>query len=242
MSEADVLREELSPPQGQAAIPPAKISMQPSRGGGQGVLWDRFQEIARECGLELFDIDSPHSRYGTLRVYITRPRGSAACTPNISFPLTTGTETASEVDSSGVVPLVLQTRSVTSGGIAFEDCVRVSKQISALMESEEGQTLGLSDNDWSLEVSSPGINRTLRLPEHFAGAIGERIRLKIPSALLAPEGGDPSAPSGRKRQLVVGVLRALEGELLQVELEKTGQSLKVPLGQVYEARVDFLFK
>jgi ribosome maturation factor RimP len=40
----------------------------------------------------------------------------------------------------------------------------------------------LIDGSFQLEVSSPGLERTLRRPEHFAGAQGQRVSVKFTSA------------------------------------------------------------
>jgi ribosome maturation factor RimP len=36
------------------------------------------------------------------------------------------------------------------------------------------------NSPYRLEVSSPGIERKLRKPEHFQGAVGEKVKLKVP--------------------------------------------------------------
>jgi ribosome maturation factor RimP len=41
--------------------------------------------------------------------------------------------------------------------------------------------------DYSVEVSSPGLDRPLRRPEHFAGAVGRRVRLRTAGRKLKGE-------------------------------------------------------
>jgi hypothetical protein len=58
--------------------------------------------------------------------------------------------------------------------IGVGECAKLSKRIIDLEDAEElmpGETL--------LEVSSPGINRRLRRPEHFARAVGERVKITV---------------------------------------------------------------
>ena len=50
---------------------------------------------------------------------------------------------------------------------------------------------------YSLEVSSPGLERPLRTPVHFARAVGETISVK--AAAEAAEGGDEAAKPVRAR-------------------------------------------
>ena len=60
------------------------------------------------------------------------------------------------------------------GGITVEDCERVSREVSA--------TLDVNDpipQNYRLEVSSPGIDRPLVKPEHFARFIGHAISVRL---------------------------------------------------------------
>ena len=55
----------------------------------------------------------------------------------------------------------------------MDDLTRVSRQLSALLDAED-----TIDGAYTLEVSSPGVNRPLKKPEHFARFIGKRIRIR----------------------------------------------------------------
>ena len=59
------------------------------------------------------------------------------------------------------------------GGANVDDLSRVSRQLSAVLDEHD-----LIDGAYTLEVSSPGINRPLRRPEHFTRFIGKRIRVR----------------------------------------------------------------
>ena len=75
---------------------------------------------------------------------------------------------------------------------------------------------------YTLEVSSPGFDRVLRTREHFERFIGERIfaELKLPI-------------EGRRRY--VGVLKAIAGDAIVVEVDGTVHSL--PLARIQKARL-----
>jgi len=109
--------------------------------------------------------------------------------------------------------------------VTFEDCVRVTKRLLDIDEQN-----AFVPASCVLEVSSPGINRTLRLPVHFSGAVGERVRLKFRN-------------SQNSYQVVTGQLRAVTDGVLEVEVEekKHKDTLSIPLAEVKEARVDFKF-
>ena len=63
------------------------------------------------------------------------------------------------------------------GGITLDDCGELTNQIDAILEMEN-----LVDGAYILEVSSPGVQRVLKKPEHFKRFIGERVKviLKVP--------------------------------------------------------------
>jgi len=102
------------------------------------------------------------------------------------------------------------------GGITLDDCADVSRHLSRLLEVE-----GV-DYD-RLEVSSPGLDRPLRRPADFARFVGHRVDVKM---RLADE-------QGRRRY--VGLLRALEGGAVTVEVE--GRMVALPLEGMERARL-----
>jgi ribosome maturation factor RimP len=61
--------------------------------------------------------------------------------------------------------------------------------LDALSDASRAVTRALDDTDliagaYTLEVTSPGLERTLRTPQHFARAVGEQIKVKlIPGAV-----------------------------------------------------------
>lgn len=57
-----------------------------------------------------------------------------------------------------------------AGGVGIDDCSRVSKRLGDALEMN--QTV---PHRFVLEVSSPGIERRLRTPEHFARYVGSRV-------------------------------------------------------------------
>jgi ribosome maturation factor RimP len=58
------------------------------------------------------------------------------------------------------------------GGITIEDCKNVSKQISRELDSGD-----LLHGRYTLEVSSPGVERALKRMEHYVWAIGKFIEV-----------------------------------------------------------------
>jgi ribosome maturation factor RimP len=104
-----------------------------------------------------------------------------------------------------------------ASGVGLEECARTSRALGALLD---GQPEG--PERYTLEVSSPGINRPLTKPEHFQRFLGERAKLRLTAPL---DGG----------LAVTGVLRGLEGDDLLIET--TVGTKRVPLDQIARARL-----
>lgn len=185
----------------------------------QSSLWSVIHAVALEEGVELFDIDMPgeggeSEGRGLLRVYITRDRSKDAQSVEPAAPIS---------EDGTVLPAeVLRT------GVLFEECVRVSKRLLDIDESD-----GLIPDNCLLEVSSPGVNRRLRRVEHFVGAIGERVRVKFRGE---NNSGDKTS------QTVTGLLRSVIGETLEIDGEEKSGAVSVSLCDVKEARIDFKFE
>lgn len=81
-------------------------------------------------------------------------------------------------------------------GIMLADCEFVSKQIGALLDVEDPLP-----GSYTLEVSSPGLDRRLRTAEHFERFSGDLVRIELKQAV-----------SGRKR---------FKGRLLGIDAEDT---------------------
>ena len=60
------------------------------------------------------------------------------------------------------------------GGITIDDCERVSKTVEDPLESA-----GIIPRQYTLEVSSPGVDRPLRRPQDFERFIGSRVVIKM---------------------------------------------------------------
>jgi ribosome maturation factor RimP len=80
-------------------------------------------------------------------------------------------------------------------GITLDDCARVSHQLSGVLDVRDPIRV-----PYTLEVSSPGLDRPLFRPEQFQRYLGHRIRVRITGhmegrrnfvgELLAVRGGD----------------------------------------------------
>jgi ribosome maturation factor RimP len=60
-----------------------------------------------------------------------------------------------------------------TGGVTHADCEAVSRELGTILDVEDAVPGGA----YTLEVSSPGMDRKLTRPEHFERFVGSRVRL-----------------------------------------------------------------
>jgi ribosome maturation factor RimP len=102
-------------------------------------------------------------------------------------------------------------------GISLEDCEKVSRAVSALLDVEDPVP-----GNYDLEVSSPGLDRKLTKVEHFQRFIGETVQVKLRFPM-----------DGRRR--FRGSLVAQQQEEIVVEVD--GESYSLPLSMIDTARL-----
>lgn len=102
-------------------------------------------------------------------------------------------------------------------GITVDDCEKVSHHLSGVLDVEDPIPGG-----YTLEVSSPGLDRPLRKPADFAHQTGQRARIE----LTVPQNG---------RRRFSGVLSGVDqGDVL---IEVDGQPFRLPFAQIGKARL-----
>jgi ribosome maturation factor RimP len=107
-------------------------------------------------------------------------------------------------------------------GITLEDCQRVSREVSAVLDVHD-----IVPHAYSLEVSSPGINRPLRTAEHFRRFAGKKAKIKLRVGVAGRRNY-----SGR----VVKVDGAQGSEQLTVEVD--GKEHVLPLSDLERATLE----
>ena len=130
----------------------------------------------------------------------------------------------------GVLRIFLCNRDGRTDGIGHAQCAAVSRKVCDLPQIEE-----IAPGDVSIEVSSPGINRKLTRPEHFAGAVGERVKITL-LGVYQP------GPEQRKRSVLRGLLRQVDEGRVTLDDEETGEQVCLPRSEVKSIRVDFNFE
>jgi ribosome maturation factor RimP len=181
-------------------------------------LWQMFEPDAREMGLEIFEIEVPNSRSRVLRIYLARSQDSTV--PDVA---------------NGSQKVIGEDNPIKAG-VSLDECALFSKKISRMEGFED-----LFHEHWTLEVSSPGINRRLTRPEHFKGAVGERVKVKFRGESLGTEDQIACESQPVRNVVTKGILTQFDGKTLTIEDEEKLGPVKVEYALVNEARVDFLF-
>ena len=103
-------------------------------------------------------------------------------------------------------------------GIAVEDCARVSEQVGSVLDVEDPIT-----GEYTLEVSSPGMDRLLFRLDQYRAYVGEvlEMRLRIPF-------------EGRRK--FKGVLTGIEGEDVVIQVDD--HEYLLPHSAVDKARIE----
>ena len=65
-----------------------------------------------------------------------------------------------------------------SGQITLDDCAKVSRLVSDVLDGEGVMQGGVAAGRYPLEVSSPGLDRPLTRPDHFVRFVGQPVRLR----------------------------------------------------------------
>jgi len=102
-------------------------------------------------------------------------------------------------------------------GIGVDDCEKVSRQLSAVLDVEDP-----IHGEYTLEVSSPGMDRPLFTAEQFQRYVGSDVRVKLLSTAV-----------GRKNYR--GQLLSVDDQQLQMQVDK--ETVSLSLDQIDTARV-----
>lgn len=104
-------------------------------------------------------------------------------------------------------------------GVTLNDCETVSRDLGAILDVED-----IIHHAYTLEVSSPGLDRTLSRPEHFRRFSGSAVKVKTYQQV-----------NGQK--VFHGTLMGLSGDSVAMKLE-TGSVLEIPLKDIAKASLE----
>lgn len=102
-------------------------------------------------------------------------------------------------------------------GVTLDDCARVSREVSALLDAEDPIPC-----PFTLEVSSPGFDRALRKRAHFDRFLGSRVFVELK---------EPRA--GRRRY--TGTLLSVDEGGIAIEVDR--EHVVLPFSEIGKARL-----
>ena len=104
-------------------------------------------------------------------------------------------------------------------GITLDDCERASRQVSAVLDVEDpirGQ--------YTLEMSSPGLDRPLFTAAHFAQFVGHQVKLRLHRPI-----------EGRRK--FKAVINKVEGDVIYLTEPETDEAWQISLDNIEKANL-----
>ncbi|MFV2071522.1 MAG: ribosome maturation factor RimP [Thermoanaerobaculales bacterium] len=108
-------------------------------------------------------------------------------------------------------------------GVGLDRCSSVSRQASAMLDVEDP-----FDHPYTLEISSPGLDRKLYSLEEYRRFVGRRVKIRM-------------QPSYRQHRQVIGDLLGVRDEVVRLVADD-GTELELPLEDIFEARLEVDWK
>jgi len=96
----------------------------------------------------------------------------------------------------------------TPQGVTLEQCTQLSREAGNLLDVED-----ILHGSYTLEVSSPGLDRTFFTPEQMRDYLGREIRIMFSRPV-----------EGRKK--FTGILKSVSEEQIRIELEGSGEEFR----------------
>jgi ribosome maturation factor RimP len=172
---------------------------------------EKVREVAERVGasegIEIVDVEflgGGHSR--VLRIFIDRPAPSiqtlASPTP------------ATPIEATGTTHGAPQ-------GVTHADCEFISHQVGTILDVEDV----IPGQEYTLEVSSPGVERKLTKPREFERFVGHKVKIVL------------RQPVENQRQWI-GALKSFTQGMITIE-PAPGKSVQFPFDQIEKANLKF---
>lgn len=104
-------------------------------------------------------------------------------------------------------------------GITVGDCSLISRQVSAMLD-----VVDVFQGRYTLEVSSPGLDRPLFEIEHFRQFVGKKVKIRL------------GIPVNQRRQYK-GILQQVVGEDIYLKLDDTDEEVKFSFDNIEKAHL-----
>lgn len=107
------------------------------------------------------------------------------------------------------------------GGVTIGDCTKISRELGTLLDVNDIVT-----GPYTLEVSSPGLDRTLKKPRDFERFKGKKVKIKTKKEI-------------QERKVFIGRLLDFINGVAQVEVD--GHTYFIPHNEIEKANLELDF-
>ncbi|MEP7353934.1 MAG: ribosome maturation factor RimP [Acidobacteriota bacterium] len=185
---------------------------------------EKIREIAERVGasvgLEIVDVQllgGGGSR--VLRLFIDHIPGS-----DLRVPVVVAEADAVESQAEGTVTAdagAIEASGGPTDGVSLSDCSYISHAVGAILDVEDI----IPGGNYTLEVSSPGVERKLSRVQDFERFIGHKVKVVLRQPI-------------ENQKAYIGALREVAQGAITLE-PKPGKSVQIPLDQVEKANLKF---
>jgi ribosome maturation factor RimP len=127
--------------------------------------------------------------------------------------------------AGGILRITVDTPAGGPAGVDIDQISLITRLLGRELDHNENAVPGR----FTLEVTSPGLERTLRTPYHFAREVGKEVSIRLSTDL-----------NGRRR--VAGLLVGATDSTASVRLSDSGETIEVPLSLVDKAKTVFVWE
>ena len=119
---------------------------------------------------------------------------------------------------------------LTTDRVDLSSCEQMSRELSAVLDVADP-----IPQAYSLEVSSPGIERPLRTAAHFAYFAGSEARIALAVPLVVPTPSADGPGPAQERRNFRGVLRGVDNDRVAIDVD--GKTYELPLADIDSAKL-----
>ena len=126
--------------------------------------------------------------------------------------------------SGGVLKVTIDTPAGREAGVDIDQISRVNRLLGRELDHND-----VVPGRYTLEVSSPGLERNLRTPHHFQREVGKDVSIRL-----------VAEHEGQRR--FAGALVAATDATATVRVADTAQSVEIPLSLIEKAKTVFVWE
>lgn len=109
-----------------------------------------------------------------------------------------------------------------AGGVTIADCTRLTKLLNISLDEDDT----LIDGPYTLEVSSPGVQRPLKLKKHYISAINELVEITHTTC--------------EKKEKTIGILKEVNPDDISIDIH--GETISISYQNIKKAKTCLIQK